>query len=227
MVCDALREMLRAARLLNTPVHISHLKAMGPRNWNRRIPEALALLQQARDEGLDVSCDVYPYCAGSTQLLHLLPQDFLAGGTDAVAARLRDPAQRDILRERIAHGRDFDNIAQMVGWDNIRLTTLHRPEFLPLTARRLRGGPASRAGAGRLPVPCAGRGGLQRDDDRLHHLRRGHRANSARAVCKRHLRFALSHGGPAPPARLRDIHAHSRDVRPRAPCPDAAGACSA
>ena len=137
MVCEALREMLRAARLLNTPVHISHLKAMGPRNWNRRIPEALALLQQARDEGLDVSCDVYPYCAGSTQLLHLLPQDFLAGGTDAVVARLRDPAQRDILRERIAHGRDFDNIAQMVGWDNIRLTTLHRPEFQPLTGKTL------------------------------------------------------------------------------------------
>ena len=134
-----------------TPVHISHLKAMGPRNWNRRIPEALALLQQARDEGLDVSCDVYPYCAGSTQLLHLLPQDFLAGGTDAVAARLRDPAQRDILRERIAHGRDFDNIAQMVGWDNIRLTTLHRPEFQPLTGKTL-------AEAARLlglePVDC-------------------------------------------------------------------------
>ena len=150
-VCDALREMLRAARLLNTPVHISHLKAMGPRNWNRRIPEALALLQQARDEGLDVSCDVYPYCAGSTQLLYLLPQDFLAGGTDAVAARLRDPAQRDILRERIAHGRDFDNIAQMVGWDNIRLTTLHRPEFQPLTGKTL-------AEAARLlglePVDC-------------------------------------------------------------------------
>ena len=151
MVCDALREMLRAARLLRTPVHISHLKAMGPRNWNRRIPEALKLLQQARDEGLDVSCDVYPYCAGSTQLLHLLPQDFLAGGTDAVAARLRDPAQRDILRERIAHGRDFDNIAQMVGWDNIRLTTLHRPEFQPLTGKTL-------AEAARLlglePVDC-------------------------------------------------------------------------
>ena len=151
MVCEALREMLRAARLLRTPVHISHLKAMGPRNWNRRIPEALALLQQARDEGLDVSCDVYPYCAGSTQLLHLLPQDFLAGGTDAVAARLRDPAQRDILRERIAHGRDFDNIAQMVGWDNIRLTTLHRPEFQPLTGKTL-------AEAARLlglePVDC-------------------------------------------------------------------------
>ena len=85
------------------------------------------------------------------QLLHLLPQDFLAGGTDAVVARLRDPAQRDILRERIAHGRDFDNIAQMVGWDNIRLTTLHRPEFQPLTGKTL-------AEAARLlglePVDC-------------------------------------------------------------------------
>mgnify|MGYP002568062180 CR=1 FL=1 len=147
----ALEEMMQVARALQVPVHISHLKAMGPRNWNRRIPEALTLLQQARDEGLDVSCDVYPYCAGSTQLLHLLPQDFLAGGTDAVAARLRDPAQRDILRERIAHGRDFDNIAQMVGWDNIRLTTLHRPEFQPLTGKTL-------AEAARLlglePVDC-------------------------------------------------------------------------
>ena len=33
MVCDALREMLRAARLRRPPVPISHLKAMGPRNW--------------------------------------------------------------------------------------------------------------------------------------------------------------------------------------------------
>ena len=52
----------------------------GPAQLEPPYPEALALLQQARDEGLDVSCDVYPYCAGSTQLLHLLPQDFLAGG---------------------------------------------------------------------------------------------------------------------------------------------------
>ena len=51
MVCDALREMLRAARLLRTPVHISHLKAMGPRNWNRRIPEALTLRSRRGTRG--------------------------------------------------------------------------------------------------------------------------------------------------------------------------------
>lgn len=129
MVCDALREMLEVARTLRTPVHISHLKAMGQRNWNKRIPDALRLLEQGRAEGLEVSCDVYPYTAGSTQLLHLLPPDFLEGGTEVIAERLRQPAQRDLLRERIANGHDFDNIAQMVGWENITLSTLNLSEY--------------------------------------------------------------------------------------------------
>ena len=136
-VCTAVEEMLTVARTLRIPLHISHLKAMGRDSWGKRIPRALALLEQAREEGLDVSCDVYPYTAGSTQLLHILPPDFLEGGTEAIAARLRKQENRELLRERIRSGHDFDNIAQMVGWDNIRLTTLHRPEFQPLTGKTL------------------------------------------------------------------------------------------
>ena len=134
-VCTAIEEMLTVARALHAPLHISHLKAMGMRNWNRRIPHALELLQQARAEGVDVSCDVYPYTAGSTQLLHLLPPDFLEGGTDAIVERLRDKNQRDSLRERIRTGRDFDNIAQMVGWENITLSTLHLPKYQALIGK--------------------------------------------------------------------------------------------
>ena len=37
------------------------------------------------------------------------------------------------LRERIRSGHDFDNIAQMVGWDNIVLSTLNLPEHQALT----------------------------------------------------------------------------------------------
>ena len=40
-------------------------------------PRALELLHRAKEEGLDVGCDVYPYTAGSTQLLHILPPEFL------------------------------------------------------------------------------------------------------------------------------------------------------
>ena len=125
---EALEEMLTVARTLDIPVHISHLKAMGRDNWGKKIPQALEMLAQARREGLDVSCDVYPYTAGSTQLLHILPPDYLTGGPDAVTERLKDPAVRKALAERIKSGAGFDNIAGLAGWDGIYLTSLHRRE---------------------------------------------------------------------------------------------------
>lgn len=134
-VCRSVEEMISVARALNCPVHISHLKAMGKRNWHRRIPEALELMKNARADGLDVSCDVYLYDAGSTQLLHLLPPDFLKGGVDAVCDRLRDETQRERLRDAIENRRDFDNIAQMVGWENIMLSALNLPEYQPLIGK--------------------------------------------------------------------------------------------
>ena len=127
-VCEAVEEMLTVTRTLRTPLHISHLKAMGRDSWGRRIPRALSLLEQARQEGMDVSCDVYPYTAGSTQLLHILPPEFLEGGMDAVVRRLADPAQRQTLAHRIEDGGGFDDIAKLAGWDGIFLSSLHCPE---------------------------------------------------------------------------------------------------
>ena len=136
-VCDSIEEMLLVARQLRVPLHISHLKAMGRDNWGVKIPRALALLQQARDDGLDVGCDVYPYTAGSTQLLHILPPEFLEGGMDAVVRRLRDPAARRELAQRIEAGDGFDDIARLAGWDGIYLTSLHCPEDHPFLGKSL------------------------------------------------------------------------------------------
>ena len=150
-VCRSVEEMISVARALNCPVHISHLKAMGKRNWHSRIPEALELMKNARAEGLDVSCDVYLYDAGSTQLLHLLPPDFLKGGVDAICDRLRDETQRERLRDAIENRRDFDNIAQMVGWENIMLSALNLPEYQCLIGKTV----AQAAGELNMdPVDC-------------------------------------------------------------------------
>ncbi len=60
---DAVREALHIAREAKTPLHISHHKAAGKRNWGR-VKESFAL---AEGEGsdVDVTWDVYPYIAGS------------------------------------------------------------------------------------------------------------------------------------------------------------------
>lgn len=125
---EALAEMLSVARALNAPVHISHLKAMGRHNWGVYAARALEMLSRAREEGLDVSCDAYPYAAGSTQLVHILPPEFLPGGTGAICARLRDPALREKLAERLRTGRDFENIVRLAGWDGITASGFCRPE---------------------------------------------------------------------------------------------------
>ena len=130
-VAESVRQMIAVARALNCPVHISHLKAMGRDNWGKKIPQVLTLLEQAQNEGLRVDCDVYPYTAGSTQLLHILPPEFLAGGMEAIVRRLGDPDQRRRLARRIESGDGFDDIARLAGWDGIFLTSLHCPEDHP------------------------------------------------------------------------------------------------
>lgn len=127
-VVQALQEMLTVARALRTPVEISHLKAIGRRNWRSAVPQMLALLRAAREDGLDVGCDVYPYAAGSTQLLHVLPPEFQRGGPDALCLALQDGQQRSAMRARMETGRDFENITALVGFENVYATGLARAE---------------------------------------------------------------------------------------------------
>ena len=124
----SVEEMLRVARALDCPMEISHLKAIGTENWGKKIPRVLELLRQARQEGLRVSWDAYPYTAGSTQLLHVLPPEVLEGGTEVLTRRLYDPAVRDHIRRRLATGNDYNNIARLVGWENIIVSSLRQPE---------------------------------------------------------------------------------------------------
>lgn len=127
-VVDSLKEMLEVARALETPVEISHLKAIGRRNWRKAVPEMLSLIVRAREEGLDVMCDAYPYPAGSTQLIHILPPEFQAGGIEQLTAALRDPADRSQMRRRMENDSDFENIVALVGFENIRAASMRLPE---------------------------------------------------------------------------------------------------
>lgn len=127
-VDSSVSEMIALARALRCPVHISHLKAIGRQNWGVKIPKVLSMLRSARQEGLDITWDVYPYTAGSTQLLHVLPPEVLSGGAGAVCRRLADPAIRERVKERLRTAEDYNNIPALVGWENIYLTTLSKPE---------------------------------------------------------------------------------------------------
>lgn len=97
---DAVDEQLDLARQSEVRLQISHLQAVGAANWSLQ-QIAIGHIEQAREEGIDVEFDCYPYVAGSSVLTQVLPQSALDGGLEALMARLRDPAQRQRIREQV------------------------------------------------------------------------------------------------------------------------------
>jgi dihydroorotase/N-acyl-D-amino-acid deacylase len=90
---DAVGEQLELARRTGCRLQISHLQAVGAANWRLQAP-ALERIEKARQEGIDVGFDCYPYVAGSTVLTQALPQWTLEGGLEGLLARLGDPGER-------------------------------------------------------------------------------------------------------------------------------------
>lgn len=101
---DALREQINLAERTGCRLQISHLQAAGRKYWHLLEP-ALAEIEAARNRGIDIEFDIYPYQCGSTVLTQLLPQWALDGGNDALLARLRDQTtRRAILDEMESSG---------------------------------------------------------------------------------------------------------------------------
>ncbi len=96
-VVQAIQEAIRVGREAGLPVEISHFKLSGQQNWGRS-KETIPLVINARNEGLDVTIDQYPYTASSTNLGTLLPDEILADGQDSINARLTNPAIRSYVK---------------------------------------------------------------------------------------------------------------------------------
>lgn len=99
---ESIEEVLEIARRANLPCHISHLKSSKRRNWGR-IRAAARIIEQARDDGLRITADQYPYNASSTSIMAmLLPDEEREGGEEATAERLKHPAESARVRPLVA-----------------------------------------------------------------------------------------------------------------------------
>lgn len=114
---DPFREAIDIGRLGDSPVHITHFYH---RQTHPGGPEPLlALIDDARAEGVDVTFDMYPYEWASTRLLIQLPQWIQAGGPGPLKERLADRAARHRVRtELIERGAAYTSPA---GWADVRL----------------------------------------------------------------------------------------------------------
>jgi N-acyl-D-aspartate/D-glutamate deacylase len=125
-ISESLIEVIEIARELKVPLHISHLKIIGARNWGHGAKKALEIIDIARKSGMDITCDLYPYTAGSTQLIQILPPEYLEGGLGGITARLQRREERDALTQILKKpSMCFENLVSSIGWNNIYPTTMH------------------------------------------------------------------------------------------------------
>ena len=117
---EAIQETIRIGEEAHIAVHIYHLKAAGEDNWPL-MAKALLLIQAARDRGVDVTADIYPYIRNGIGLGSFIHPKHYAKGPDAFLATLSDPKVRAELREEIENTSDWENWYRHVGknWDNV------------------------------------------------------------------------------------------------------------
>lgn len=117
-VISSLKEVIDLAKEVNVKLEISHLKAIGVEN-QKFVKQMLQMIDDAKNEGLDIGFDQYPYDYGSTSLYSLLPPKYLKLSTRELKAALNNKSEREIIKDLIIKGEGFDSIIKMCGFDNV------------------------------------------------------------------------------------------------------------
>ena len=107
---EAVDEAIRIGREARLPVEIFHLKVSGKPRWGG-MPRVVEKIQAARDAGLDIRADQYPYIAGATALASAMPPWAADGGPEKLLARLREPETRARIKTELATDhREWENL---------------------------------------------------------------------------------------------------------------------
>jgi len=143
---EAVDEVIEIARRASLPAEIYHLKQAGRSNWTK-LDAVIDRVTRAREEGLAITADMYPYEAGATGLSSCFPPWAHEGGLRATLARLRGAEQRNRIRDEMARpGTDWENLYEAAGTpEGIVLVAFKNERLKPLTGRTLAQVAAERA----------------------------------------------------------------------------------
>jgi len=134
---EAIDETLRIAREAKIPVEIYHLKAAGESNWPK-MQQAIAKIEAARKEGLQVTADMYNYTAGATGFDAAMPPWVQEGGVKAWIERLKDPAIRARVVDEMRHPAKWESLYFAAGSpERVLLLGFKTDALKPLTGKTL------------------------------------------------------------------------------------------
>jgi N-acyl-D-amino-acid deacylase len=135
----ALQEAIEISEKAGLPVNIFHFKKYGRDNWGK-MDEQVKLIQAARDRGVDITANQYPYIAAMTGLEMTIPTKFQEGTSEQVVERLKGPKVRAEIRKAIADGMpgwDDNEVKSVGGWHGVQVASMQRPENKKFEGKRM------------------------------------------------------------------------------------------
>lgn len=129
-VVKAVQEAIEVGERAKIPVQIVHHKIAGVNNWGKS-SITLEMIDVARNNDIDVSCDVYPYTAAATMFWSLLPPWALEGGIKKAIERLSTLENRNRIKNELESGLpNWQNFYKACGWDKILINSLNKNKQL-------------------------------------------------------------------------------------------------
>lgn len=126
---ESVKEAIEIGKGSGISVQISHHKVTGKSNWGL-VKETLNLIDEARNEGLNINCDQYPYTASSTFLSSIIPNWVHEGGIFKLTKRLKDESNRNRIKKEISEGiPGWENPIKDSGWENIVISMLFSRKY--------------------------------------------------------------------------------------------------
>jgi N-acyl-D-amino-acid deacylase len=136
---QAIDEAIAISEQGGLPAHILHFKMDGRANWGRMV-EQVRHIQAARDRGVDITVDQYPYIAAMTGLEMCLPPRYLEGTSEQIVARLKDPKARAEIRKAIATGLpgwEDNEVKSVGGWHGVLVASFQKLENKKYEGKRM------------------------------------------------------------------------------------------
>ncbi|WP_129116333.1 N-acyl-D-amino-acid deacylase family protein [Halegenticoccus tardaugens] len=124
-IWEALDEFIDIGAEAGIPLHLSHFKLAGPAQQGK-VQRAKGIIEAARERGVDLTVEQYPYTAGSTTLTNVLPPWIQTEGPNQTLAYLQDEQSRTHIRRDISEWRidGWENRGAYTGWESIEVTSI-------------------------------------------------------------------------------------------------------
>jgi len=129
---EGVQEAIVIGAEADIPIVLTHHKAIGKPMWGSSV-KTLAMIDSARNAGIDVMADQYPYTASYTSLSILIPAWAMAGGQEEFEKRVNNP----VLKDSILIGTEFNIINDRAGDDLRRVQFSRTPWDSTLSGKTL------------------------------------------------------------------------------------------